>query len=181
MHASVCRYCTWPDRDFDPGKNICKKCIVPTKSLELYYDIQIRKNTNLYNDIVELIVKFIMHSSNTGKKRKITKPIYYDVIDHYGKAYSAKLVRIRCLYPKYNEIGLFKYDGWSAKWDEFVMLDSPRVLKHRKFSIHGTTTRGVNLYNEMNNYNQIKIEVDLAYTKWVKKNKDEESVSMDIV
>ena len=166
MHASVCRYCTWPDRDFDSGKNLCKKCIVPTKSLERYYDIQICKYANLYNDIVKLIVKFIMYSPNMSKKRKITKPIYYDVIDHYGKAYSAKLVRIRCLYPKYNEIGLFKYDGWSAKWDEFVILDSPRVLKHRKFSISGTTTHGVNMDIKMNNYNQIKMEVDIAYNEW---------------
>lgn len=169
MHASVCRYCTWPDRDFDPGKNICKKCIVPTKSLEQYYDTQLRTNIKLYDDIVTLIVKFIMYSSNTGKKRKIIKPTYYDVVDHYGKAYSAKLVRIRCLYPKYNEIGLFKYDGWSAKWDEFVMLDSPRVLKHRKFSKSGITNPGVHLDIEMKNYKQIKIEVDMAYTEWVKK------------
>lgn len=167
MQVSICRYCTWPDKTFEPGgKNICKKCIKPSQLLSRYYQIQLHKNSILYAALIKLIIQFVMESHKTSKrKRSDTSYLHYDVVDPFGKIYSAKILCIQGS-PLYTEIGLIKYDGWSNKWNEFVGIDSPRLIKHRKYSKSGETDKGITINEKTPEYENIKKEVDIAMAKW---------------
>jgi len=177
MQASVCRYCTWPDKAFGKdNKNICKKCTRPVHSLSKYYRRQLRQHDILYDDLIKLIVQFVMKSSKPSKRKRKKPSLHFDVVDQFGKIYSAKILYIRGS-PLYTELGLVKYDGWGDKWNEFVDIDSPRLIKHRKYSKSGGMFDGIDIDEKTPNYEQIKKEVDIAIGKW--KYPDGEKLSLN--
>jgi len=132
----ACKECSWPDKQFNSEKT-CDNCFLKLVKLRNYYYDNIFKHTNICSDIARLITIFITYSK---RKRSITQ---YDVVDPYRRVYDAVLIDIK--YYDMREVGLFHYSNWNTSWDEYIHLNSPRILKHKSYTKRSRIGNGVTL------------------------------------
>lgn len=167
----ACRQCSWPDKNFNTT-SICNTCFSNTSQLRTYYYNTLHANMSyLYSDIINMIVSFLIHSNRKRKRQD-----RYDVVDPYNNVYSAIVVDIKC-YNKY-EVGLFHYIKWDKIWNEYIYMDSPRILPYKSYTKDHIIGKGVELKNNEYKYDEIIDESNYMYK--LRKGDFENSCSDDV-